>query len=144
MVDVEYFQDRGFTRTEFEYLCRIACWKNFDRRTDHKDHVVAPAAPSGAPSFLNEALGTAQAAKRRKIASTPPQSTATSGHSALSNTQRLELGRRCRILIDHARVEYLARQGFTAILVKYCDFHVTPDNTLILAVNNQLVHNNSS
>lgn len=53
---------------------------------------------------------------------------------ALSPSQRIELGQKCKRLIDTGRLEWLAEhKGFAAELIEYVDEEVSPENRLLVA-----------
>lgn len=54
--------------------------------------------------------------------------------AALPREEKMAVGRRCKRLIDAARLRWLRRQGFTAALVRYVPSAVSGENRLLLAV----------
>ncbi|KAG0432025.1 hypothetical protein HPB47_021214 [Ixodes persulcatus] len=52
----------------------------------------------------------------------------------LSIERREEIGRRCKLLLDIARIRCLATAGLDARLVYFVDRNVTPENVAIVAV----------
>ncbi|CAN8010179.1 unnamed protein product [Ixodes pacificus] len=52
----------------------------------------------------------------------------------LSIERREEIGRRCKLLLDIARIRCLATKGLDARLVYFVDRNVTPENVAIVAV----------
>lgn len=56
----------------------------------------------------------------------------------LSVERREEIGRRCKLLLDVARIRCLAAAGLDARLVYFVDRDVTPENVAIVAVPRKL------
>lgn len=52
----------------------------------------------------------------------------------LSVERREEIGRRCKLLLDVARIQYLSEARLNAQLVQFVDRDVTPENVAILAL----------
>ncbi|XP_057697816.1 tRNA:m(4)X modification enzyme TRM13 homolog isoform X2 [Corythoichthys intestinalis] len=51
----------------------------------------------------------------------------------LSTAERERIGRRCKLLIDRGRLEFLRGRGFRGRLTRYVDAGVTPENVLLTA-----------
>ncbi|KAJ6658457.1 hypothetical protein lerEdw1_020161 [Lerista edwardsae] len=52
----------------------------------------------------------------------------------LTTEERKQIGRLCKLLIDHGRIEYLQQRGYKALLQRYTDFSVSLENVLLTAV----------
>lgn len=48
--------------------------------------------------------------------------------------EKEDIGRRCKLLIDQGRAEYLRRHGFRPALQYYTEPGVSPENVLLTAV----------
>ncbi len=55
------------------------------------------------------------------------------GLQQLSNEEKVDLGAKCKELIDVGRALYLQERGFNVTLVRYVDPQTSPENTLLLA-----------
>lgn len=53
---------------------------------------------------------------------------------ALTVEERENLGRLCKLLIDHGRLDYLNSMGYTASLEYYTEPEVSLENVLLIAV----------
>lgn len=53
---------------------------------------------------------------------------------SLSVSERQEIGRRCKLLLDAARVAFLTQLGFRACMVYFVTASVTPENVAILVL----------
>ncbi|XP_061680100.1 tRNA:m(4)X modification enzyme TRM13 homolog isoform X2 [Syngnathoides biaculeatus] len=51
----------------------------------------------------------------------------------LSSGERERIGRRCKLLIDAGRIEFLRSKGFCGRLTRYVSVRVTPENVLMTA-----------
>ncbi|KFV91424.1 tRNA:m(4)X modification enzyme TRM13, partial [Eurypyga helias] len=108
----EFFQTAGLGAEEFHYFQRMSSWATCGMRG---------AAASGSE---DPADGREQECSR----------TAHASHGTLAAEERKELGRLCKLLIDHGRVEYLQRRGYTAVLQYYTEPAVSLENVLLTAV----------
>lgn len=50
----------------------------------------------------------------------------------LSTEQQIEIGRKCKRLIDQGRIEYINCHGYKGKLVKYIDSNITPENIALV------------
>ncbi|ESP05541.1 hypothetical protein LOTGIDRAFT_102700 [Lottia gigantea] len=55
------------------------------------------------------------------------------GAIKLEASEREEIGRRCKRLIDYGRLKFLQNNSFTVTLKSYIDFYLTPENIVLLA-----------
>jgi tRNA:m4X modification enzyme len=55
-------------------------------------------------------------------------------YESMSYAERVDLGRKCKRLMDYGRVEYIRRElKMNATLVHYTEEDVTPENVLLIA-----------
>ncbi|XP_066478872.1 tRNA:m(4)X modification enzyme TRM13 homolog isoform X2 [Tiliqua scincoides] len=52
----------------------------------------------------------------------------------LTTEERKQIGRLCKLLIDHGRIEYLQHRGYEALLQHYTDLSISLENVLLTAV----------
>ncbi|XP_035871689.1 tRNA:m(4)X modification enzyme TRM13 homolog isoform X2 [Phyllostomus discolor] len=113
----EHFRALGLGALEFHYFQRMSSWATCGLRG---------AARRGGPSADGEEHDGAGHPVTDGRAESPPGS--------LTAEEKEDIGRLCKLLIDHGRAEYLRRHGFRPALQYYTEPGVSPENVLLTAV----------
>lgn len=101
-----------------------------------RDGASAPPSPTALGAAAAAAEGTPAAGAAAEAAAAACAAAAGDDwrpQRALTREQKIAVGRRCKRLIDAARLRWLRRQGFEASLVKYVPSEVSGENRLLLA-----------
>ncbi|KAM5293496.1 tRNA:m(4)X modification enzyme TRM13 homolog isoform 2-T2 [Glossophaga mutica] len=121
----EHFQALGLGALEFHYFQRMSSWATCGLR-DTSVEALGGTARRGDPSADSEEHDGGGHPVTDGLAESPP--------GCLSVEEKKELGRLCKLLIDHGRAEYLRRHGFRPALQRYTEPGVSPENVLLTAV----------
>ncbi|XP_077572416.1 tRNA:m(4)X modification enzyme TRM13 homolog [Stigmatopora nigra] len=101
-----FFSELGLGAADFADLCRMSSWATCGRRLD-QDHQDQDHQEQDHPT------------------QTAP--------SFLSAAERERIGRRCKLLIDAGRLDFLRGRGFGGRLTRYVDAAATLENVLLTA-----------
>lgn len=110
-----FLEKLGVSRRDFELLTCVAGWATCDAR---EARTPVPGTADGGHSMSQESV----VAVNRYV------------RMGLSVERREEIGRRCKLLLDVARIQYLSEARLNAQLVQFVDRDVTPENVAILAL----------
>ncbi|XP_037008939.2 tRNA:m(4)X modification enzyme TRM13 homolog [Artibeus jamaicensis] len=121
----EHFRALGLGALEFHYFQRMSSWATCGLRG-------ASMAASGGPERRG---GPAADSEEHDSGGHPvTDDQAESPPGCLTVEEKEEVGRLCKLLIDHGRAEYLRRHGFRPALQRYTEPAVSPENVLLTAV----------
>ncbi|MEE6513138.1 hypothetical protein FKM82_020614 [Ascaphus truei] len=117
----DFFQEMGLGQREFGLLQRMSSWATCGVRTSDRG--------SHPRDQVGRGNGEEHDAQHRNTDcnSEPVQ-------GLLTVAERENLGRLCKLLIDHGRVDYLRRAGYRATLQYYTESVVSLENVLLTAV----------
>nr|XP_016848601.1 PREDICTED: tRNA:m(4)X modification enzyme TRM13 homolog isoform X3 [Anolis carolinensis] len=123
-VGQEFFTAAGLGATEFNYFRRMASWATCGlRETARRDT---------ATDGKNEEQS--NEAEEHEEDDNGADSNWDSLQGLFTAEERKQIGRRCKLLIDHGRIEYLQQRGYEAVLQRYTDLSVSLENVLLTAV----------
>nr|XP_060629987.1 tRNA:m(4)X modification enzyme TRM13 homolog [Anolis sagrei ordinatus] len=123
-VGQEFFTAAGLGAAEFNYFRRMASWATCGlRETARKDT---------ATDGKNEEQSNEE--EEHEDDDNGADSNWDSLQGLLTAEERKQIGRRCKLLIDHGRIEYLRQRGYEAVLQNYTDLSVSLENVLLTAV----------
>ncbi|XP_054835865.1 tRNA:m(4)X modification enzyme TRM13 homolog isoform X2 [Eublepharis macularius] len=124
----EFFTTVGLGVTEFNYFKRMTSWATCGMRER---------------SPLTSTIETESEEHEPHDRSVECSSDSLQG--LLTTEERKQIGRLCKLLLDHGRIEYLQQRGYDAVLQYYTDLDVSLENVLLTAVPHQssLSHSDS-
>ncbi|XP_036907231.1 tRNA:m(4)X modification enzyme TRM13 homolog isoform X4 [Sturnira hondurensis] len=121
----EHFRALGLGALEFHYFQRMSSWATCGLR-DVPMEVLGGPVRRGDPGADSEEHDGGGHPVTESHAESPP--------GCLTVEEKKEVGRLCKLLIDHGRAEYLRRHGFRPALQRYTEPAVSPENVLLTAV----------
>ncbi|XP_029355064.1 tRNA:m(4)X modification enzyme TRM13 homolog [Echeneis naucrates] len=116
-VGQEFFLQQGLGAAEFSAFCRMSSWATCGLRQTNKAQM--PQNETSQRGDDEEHEGAEQT---------------DSVNSFLSPTEREQVGRLCKRLIDGGRLHFLKTKGFSSKLSRYVDAQTTLENVLLTAV----------
>ncbi|XP_074523502.1 tRNA:m(4)X modification enzyme TRM13 homolog [Halichoeres trimaculatus] len=116
-VGQQFFLQRGLGPSEFSAFCRMSSWATCGLRPTNQES--QPQVPTN---------------QRGDNEEHEPVEETDSVNSFLSSSEREQIGRLCKRLIDSGRLQFLKSRGFDAKLSQYVDAQVTLENVLLTAV----------
>ncbi|XP_061095158.1 tRNA:m(4)X modification enzyme TRM13 homolog isoform X1 [Conger conger] len=121
-VGKDFFRERGLGAPEFTVLQRMSSWATCGLRkaADRSDGALPP---GGGSERCEEE-------DHEHADDTVPSSL----DGVVSAEDREHVGRLCKLLIDHGRVDFLRRKGFCSSLQYYTSRDVSLENVLLTAV----------
>ncbi|KAK7889132.1 hypothetical protein WMY93_024692 [Mugilogobius chulae] len=122
----DFFAQRGLGPDEFSAFCRMSSWATCGLRPTN--HIAAPPGPT------NQEEESQGRANQRPEEEHEPAEETDAMKEFLSPSERENVGRLCKLLIDSGRLHFLQRKGFNARLSRYVSSEVTLENVLLTAV----------
>ncbi|XP_036377107.1 tRNA:m(4)X modification enzyme TRM13 homolog isoform X1 [Megalops cyprinoides] len=122
-VGKEFFRERGLGAVEFAAFQRMSSWATCGLRKASDRRDGSPPQGDG-----NEQWGGEEEHEQGGVA------IPSSLDGIVSAEDREHVGRLCKLLIDHGRVDYLQRKGFTSSLQYYTSPDISLENVLLTAV----------
>uniref|UniRef100_UPI0037E7D6E9 tRNA:m(4)X modification enzyme TRM13 homolog n=1 Tax=Semicossyphus pulcher TaxID=241346 RepID=UPI0037E7D6E9 len=116
-VGQQFFLQRGLGAEEFSAFCRMSSWATCGLRPTNQEP---------APQNRTNQRGDEEEHE--------PAEETDAVNSFLSSSEREQLGRLCKHLIDGGRLHFLKTRGFDSKLSRYVDAQVTLENVLLTAV----------
>uniref|UniRef100_A0A8D0HKG2 tRNA:m(4)X modification enzyme TRM13 n=1 Tax=Sphenodon punctatus TaxID=8508 RepID=A0A8D0HKG2_SPHPU len=131
----EFFMTQGLGPVEFNYFQRLSSWATCGMR-----ETVEEASKTDADCGDQNIEAEEHDQGHKTI-----EFTSDSLQGLLTVEERKKIGRLCKLLIDHGRIEYLQQRGYEAELQYYTDFTVSLENVLLTAVPNHssLLHSSA-
>ncbi|XP_053104855.1 tRNA:m(4)X modification enzyme TRM13 homolog [Hemicordylus capensis] len=123
-VGQEFFTSAGLGAVEFNYFKRMTSWATCGMRET--------ATKTSTTSMKNEEQSSEAEELEQEYRSV--ESSLDSLQRLLTSEERKQIGRLCKLLIDHGRIEYLQQRGYKAVLQHYTDLNVSLENVLLTAV----------
>lgn len=123
-VGQEFFATAGLGPVEFNYFKRMTSWATCGMRD--------AATQASTTSMKNEA----QSSETEKLDQNhrSEEFNLDGLQGLLTTEERKQIGRLCKLLIDHGRIEYLQQRGYEALLQRYTDLSISLENVLLTAV----------
>ncbi|XP_024426160.2 tRNA:m(4)X modification enzyme TRM13 homolog isoform X2 [Desmodus rotundus] len=121
----EYFRALGLGALEFHYFQRMSSWATCGMRDAPVEALGGTARREGPSADSEEHDGGGHRVGDGRAESPP---------GFLTVEEKKEVGRLCKLLIDHGRAEYLRRHGFRPALQYYAEPCVSLENVLLTAV----------
>ncbi|BFZ17046.1 hypothetical protein BsWGS_20085 [Bradybaena similaris] len=138
----EFMSACGISPQEFDLLTRLSSWatcakitakstrsknnENSSGKHSEENDLVSPAHQSGI-------VGTDVKAEDHRTDDLVNLDASTPLREQLSVSEREDIGRKCKRLIDTGRLHYLRSKGMKCFLRQYIDEELTPENVVLLA-----------
>lgn len=132
-VGKDFFRRRGLGAKHFSAFSRMSSWATCGLRPANHS------APNPDPTNQGEATQTPANQREEEDEHEPAEDTDTV-NGFLSPSEREQVGRLCKLLIDCGRVDYLHNRGFSGRLSRYISSDVTLENVLLTAVPSTPAH----
>ncbi|KAM7012278.1 tRNA:m(4)X modification enzyme TRM13 homolog [Tautogolabrus adspersus] len=120
-VGQQFFLQHGLGAEEFSAFCRMSSWATCGLR---------PTNQKPRPQDTTNQRGDDEEHE--------PAEEADAVNSFLSSSEREQIGRLCKLLIDAGRLYFLRTRGFDGKLCRYVDTQVTLENILLTAIPSSL------
>ncbi|XP_046329278.1 tRNA:m(4)X modification enzyme TRM13 homolog isoform X1 [Haliotis rufescens] len=127
-VGKEFMKHCGISARDFQLLSSMSSWATCTWKGWRKTGIKQQPEQKDRPE---EDVGDSTA-DEHDIEAADINSAQTSGLK-LSETEREEIGRRCKRLIDYGRIKYLQHYQMDSNLREYIDHHLTPENIVLIA-----------
>ncbi|XP_074858301.1 tRNA:m(4)X modification enzyme TRM13 homolog isoform X2 [Carettochelys insculpta] len=126
-VGQDFFRTVGLGPVEFNYFQRMTSWA-----TCGMQETITEASTTDAKSKDNNSDTEEHDQVPNRI-----ECSSDSLQGLLTVEERKQIGRLCKLLIDHGRIRYLQQRGYSAELQYYTDCTVSLENVLLTAVPSQ-------
>ncbi|KAG6920978.1 tRNA methyltransferase 13, partial [Chelydra serpentina] len=123
----EFFRTVGLGPVEFNYFQRMTSWATCGMRETITEASTIDAKSKDQSSDTEE----------HDQVSNKIECSSDSLQGLLTVEERKQIGRLCKLLIDHGRIKYLQQRGYNAALQYYTDSTVSLENVLLTAVPSQ-------
>ncbi|XP_006000083.1 tRNA:m(4)X modification enzyme TRM13 homolog [Latimeria chalumnae] len=123
-VGKELFSSLGLKAEEFSFFQRLSSWATCGRRRPKTETIQLGEASTDQKDDVEE----------HDLRDESSLLNSDNVDGLLSDEERENVGRLCKLLIDHGRVQYLEQKGFSASLQFYTSPSVSLENVLLTAV----------
>ncbi|XP_057300356.1 tRNA:m(4)X modification enzyme TRM13 homolog [Hydractinia symbiolongicarpus] len=129
-VGTKYLSDKGFSSLDFHRITKMAGWATcgFERRTTETQKDDDRVAEEKISKEHEDRAVEEENSKEHDDRAVEKKNLKVHAGLGLTSHEQEEIGRMCKRIIDHGRLEYIRSYGYRCELIKYVDKEITPEN----------------